>query len=48
MTWKNLNEIQKELKEYEFLTTLDITNMYTNIDNDLGLIAIKYWLQQYL
>ena len=42
-----LNKIPKELKEYECLVTLDITNMYTNIDNDLGLIAIKYWLQQY-
>ena len=42
-----LNKIPTELKEYECLVTLDITNMYTNIDNDLGLIAIKYWLQQY-
>ena len=42
-----LSKILKELIEYECLVTLDITNMYTNIDNDLGLIAIKYWLQQY-
>ena len=42
-----LNKIPKELKEYECLVTLDITNMYTNIDIDLGIIAIKYWLQQY-
>ena len=42
-----LKKIPKELKEYECLVTLDITNMYTNIDNDLGLIGIKYWLQQY-
>ena len=42
-----LNKIPKELKEYECLVALHITNMYTNIDNDLGFIAIKYWLQQH-
>ena len=42
-----LKKIPKELKEYECLVTLDITKMYTNIDNDPGLIGIKNWLQQY-
>ena len=41
------NKIPKELKECECLVTLDITNIYINIDNDLWLLAIKYWLQQY-
>ena len=42
-----LNKIPKKLAEYESLVTLDVSNMYTNIDNDLGLYAIKYWLQQH-
>ena len=35
------------MKEYECLVTFDKANMYTNIDNDLWLVAIIYWLQQY-
>ena len=27
--------------------TFDISSMYTNIDNDLGQEAIKYWLEKY-
>ena len=27
--------------------TLDVTNMYTNIDNELEKEAIKYWLEKY-
>jgi len=42
-----LNQIPKELKEYECSVTLDRPSMYTNTDNDLGLAAIKYWLHQY-
>ena len=42
-----LNEIPKEPKEYECLVTLDVANMYANTDNDLGLITMKYYFQQY-
>ena len=36
-----LNNFPKKLAEYESLVTLDVSNMYTNIDNALGLYAIN-------
>ena len=47
MTWIFLNKIPNKFAEHECLVTLDVSNMYTNIDNDLGLCAIQYWLQQH-
>ena len=38
-----LNNIPEKVAEYESLVTLDVSNMHTNIHNDLGLYAIKYW-----
>ena len=42
-----LNKIPKRLAEYKSLVTLDDSNMHTNIGSDIGLYAIKYWLQQH-
>ena len=36
----------KELKRTQKLVTFDITNMYTNINNDLEIEAIMFWLQE--
>ena len=32
----------------KILLNFDITSMYTNIDNDLGKEAIKFWLDSHL
>ena len=39
-----LNKVQKNTTESKVLLTLDVTNMYTNIDNNIGREAIKFWL----
>ena len=39
--------IPNKLAEDEYLVTLDVYNMCTNIDNDQGPCAIEYWLQQH-
>ena len=39
-----LNKLPKESHEKEVLITLDVTNMYTNIDHNLAKEAIDFWL----
>ena len=31
----------------KILATFDVTNMYTNIDNNLGQEAIRFWLEKH-
>ena len=42
-----LEKLPRNTDAKKILFTLDVTNMYTNIDNKLGKDAIKYWLQKY-
>ena len=42
-----LEKLPRNTDDKKVLPTLDITNMYTNIDNKLGKEAIKYWLEKY-
>ena len=39
-----LNQLPKEKNEKEVLITLDVTDMYTNIDHNLAKEAREYWL----
>ena len=39
-----LNKLPKESHEKEVLITLDVTNMYTNIDHNFAVEAIDFWL----
>ena len=39
-----LNQLPKEKNEKEVLITLDVTDMYTNIDHNLAKEAPEYWL----
>ena len=39
-----LNQLPKEKNENEVFITLDVTDMYTNIDHNLAKEAIEYWL----
>ena len=41
-----LNHLPTQIKENEILITMDITSLYSNIDNNLGKEAIKYWLEK--
>ena len=41
-----LNNLPEQLEDNVILATFDISSMYTNIDNDLGIEAIKYWLER--
>ena len=42
-----LEKLPRNTDDKKILLTLDVTNMYTNIDNKLGKEAIKYWLEKY-
>ena len=42
-----LEKLPRNTDNKKILLTLDVTNMYTNIDNKLGKEAIKYWLEKY-
>ena len=42
-----LTKIPRIAEKTRRFLTFDISNMYTNIDNNLGQEAIKYWLEQY-
>ena len=42
-----LNKVPKNTTESKVLLTLDVTNMYTNIDNNLGREAIEFWLDNH-
>ena len=35
-----------DLHNKYILTTFDVESLYTNIDNELGITAIKYWIQK--
>ena len=39
-----LNQLPKQKNEKEVLITLDVTDMYTNIDHNLAKEAVEYWL----
>ena len=42
-----VNNLTEQLEDNVILATFDdISGMYTNIDNDLGIEAIKYWLER--
>ena len=42
-----LTKIPRVAAKTRRFLTFDISSMYTNIDNDLGQEAIKYWLEKY-
>ena len=42
-----LNKVPKNITESKVLLTLDVTNMYTNIDNNLGREPIEVWLDNH-
>ena len=41
-----LNRIPAIVPEETLLTSFDVTSLYTNIPHDLGLTAVKYWIQE--
>ena len=41
-----LKYIPSEIPENTILTSFDVTSLYTNIPHDLGLCAVKYWIQE--
>ena len=41
-----LDKIRKDIDASETMLTLDVTSMYTNIDNQLGVEAITYWVSK--
>ena len=43
----SLTKIPRETDEKKVLATFDITSMYTNINNDLGYKAIRFWLEKH-
>lgn len=42
-----LTKLPSEIQQSESFVTFDITNLYSNITNELGLEAIEYWLTTY-
>ena len=42
-----LTKMPREADTKRVFATFDITSMYTNIENSLGLEAIKFWLENY-
>ena len=42
-----LNRIPDEVEESTILVTSDVVSLYTSIPHDLGLDAIKFWLENY-
>ena len=42
-----LTKIPEETDEKKVLANFDITSMYTNIHNDLGYEAIRFWLEKH-
>jgi hypothetical protein len=42
-----LNHLPNQLEPDEYLITLDITSLYSNIDHNIGREAITYWLDKY-
>ncbi|CAG2203943.1 unnamed protein product [Mytilus edulis] len=41
-----LNHIPAIVLEETLLTSFDVTSLYTNIPHDLGLTAVKYWIEE--
>ncbi|CAG2208988.1 unnamed protein product [Mytilus edulis] len=41
-----LNHIPVIVPEETLLTSFDVTSLYTNIPHDLGLTAVKYWIEE--
>ncbi|CAG2250987.1 unnamed protein product [Mytilus edulis] len=41
-----LNHIPAIVPEETLLTSFDVTSLYTNIPHDLGLTAVKYWIEE--
>ena len=42
-----LNKIPRETDERKVLAAFDITSMYTNINNDVGYEAIRFWQEKH-
>ena len=42
-----LTKMPRDANKSKVLATFDISSMYTNIDNNLGQEAIKFWLEKY-
>ena len=41
-----LNNLPQRDEKDTILVTFDITNMHTNVNSDLGIEAIKFWLKE--
>ena len=42
-----LNHLPENIDEDSLLVTFDVNSLYTNIDHQVGLDAIRYWLETY-
>ena len=42
-----LNKLPSTVNKDEILLTFDVVSLYTNISHDLGLKALRYWLEKY-
>lgn len=42
-----LNHLPNQVDNSDFLVTMDISSLYSNIDHDLGRKAIAYWLEKH-
>lgn len=42
-----LKHVPENVPPNTILTSFDVTSLYTNIPNDLGAIALKYWIEKY-
>ena len=42
-----LLKMPRKTSDKKILATFDVTNMYTNIDNNLGQEAIRFWLEKH-
>lgn len=42
-----LNYISEKVQETTLLVSFDVTSLYTNIPYDLGLEAVKVWIEKY-
>ena len=42
-----LNHIPSTVPEHSILTSFDVTSLYTNIPHDLGIDAVKFWVEKH-
>lgn len=42
-----LRYLPNKVNQHAKLVTMDVTNLYTNIPTDLGINALKYWINKY-